>query len=87
MKTLKEFNQTVSWSTRIYVLMTITLMISTFLLNAWSGSFALSIALSVAIVLLAETILLSVQHHPRTWHIIGWILLLVLFLLLLVGAF
>lgn len=86
MKALKQFNETLNWSTRIFVLMAISLIIGAFVLNAWGSNFALAVALSLAIVLLTETIILSIQHHPRTWRIIGWFLLLILFLLLLVGA-
>lgn len=82
-----QFNQDLQWSTRIFILMAVLVLGGAFLFNAWSSNWALTVASALAVILLVESIVLSVQHHPRVWRIIGWVLLLLMLALLLIGAF
>jgi hypothetical protein len=84
-KTLKDFHKQLSWSTRIYTLLTIVLVAGAFLFDAWSTNWALAMVLAVAVVLLVESFAVSFHRHPRTWRIIRWILILILMGLLFIS--
>lgn len=86
MKTLKQLNYDLPWSTRIFTLMALIVVVGAFLLNAWTTNFALTIALTLAVLLLLESFVISIQRHPRTWKMIRWTLLLLLLMLLLLGT-
>ena len=81
-----QFNQDLHWSTRIFTLMAVLVLLGAFLFNAWGTNWALTVAVVLAVLLLVESIILSVQHHPRTWRAVGWVLLLLLLTMLLVGT-
>ncbi len=82
-----EFNQDLHWSTRIFTLMAVLVLLGAFLFNAWGTNWAFTVAVALAVILLVESVILSVQHHPRTWRTIGWVLLLLILAMLLIGAF
>ena len=85
-RTFQQFNSDLSWSTRIYLLLALLVTGGAFLFNAWTTNWAFTIAIALAVVLLVESFVLSVQHHPATWRAIGWALLLILLALLLIGG-
>lgn len=85
-KTLKEFHRGLSWSTRIYTLLTIVIALGAFLFKAWTTNWAMTMIVGLAVVLFVESFALYFQHHPRTWRLIRWGLLLLLLLLLLTGG-
>ncbi|GEM_PF-5527140 len=76
----------ISWSSVLYTVMSIIVIASAFIFQAWSTNFALTILLSIATLLFIESIILSILHHPRTWRTVGWIFLLLLLAGLLIGA-
>lgn len=80
-KTLHQFHQDIGWSTRIYVLLALTVVMGALIFRHWG----LTIAFALALVLLVEGLALSIQRHPATWRVIGWWLLLIGLALLLIG--
>lgn len=84
-KTLNDFHRNLSWSTRIYTLLTIVIAVGAFLFDAWNTNWAMTMIMALAVVLFVESFALYFQKHPRTWRLVRWGLLLVLLLLLLTG--
>ena len=84
-KTLCEFHRDLSWSTRIYTLLTIIIAVGAFFFDAWNTNWAMTMVVGLAVVLFVESFALYFQHHPRAWRLIRWGLLLLLLLLLLTG--
>lgn len=84
-KTLNDFHRNLSWSTRIYTLLTIVIAVGAFLFDAWNTNWAMTMIMALAMVLFVESFALYFQKHPRTWRLVRWGLLLVLLLLLLTG--
>ncbi len=89
-KTLRQFHRELSWSTRIYTLLTVVTAVGAFLFDAWSTNWALTIAVALAVVLFVESFALYFLHHPRAWRRLRWVLrlgvLLILWLLLSGGG-
>ncbi len=84
-KSLQEFHQSLSWSTRIYTLLTIVIALGAFVFDAWNTNWAMTMIVALAVILFVESFALYFQRHPRTWRLIKWGLLLLLLLLLLTG--
>ncbi|MCB9295810.1 MAG: hypothetical protein H6559_22205 [Lewinellaceae bacterium] len=84
-KTLNDFHRNLSWSTRIYTLLTIVIAVGAFLFDAWNTNWAMTMIMALAMVLFVESFALYFQKHPRTWRLVRWGLVLVLLLLLLTG--
>ncbi|MCB0589564.1 MAG: hypothetical protein KDD06_30040 [Phaeodactylibacter sp.] len=85
-KTLNEFHRELSWSTRIYTLLTIAIAVGALIFDAWNTNWAMTMVMGLAIVLFVESFAFYFQHHPRAWRLVKWGLLLLLLLLLLTGA-
>ena len=84
-KSLYDFHRGLSWSTRIYTLLTISIAVGAFLFDAWNTNWAMTMVVGLAVVLFVESFALYFQHHPRMWRLVRWGLLLLLMLLLLIG--
>ena len=84
-KTLKQFHEGLSWSTRIYTLLTIVLIIGAHFFKAWESDWALSMVMAIAVVLLVESFAISFHRHPKVWRVIRGILLLILLAFLLIS--
>lgn len=82
-KTLNEFHRDLSWSTRIYTLLTVVIALGAFVFDAWNTNWAITMVVGLAVVLFVESFALYFQKHPRAWRLIRWGLLLLLLLLLL----
>ena len=81
-KTLKQFHKELSWSTRIYTLLTIVTIIGAFVFNAWSTNWAMTIAVALAVILFVESFALYFLHHPRAWRWMRWVIRLLALLIL-----
>ena len=86
-KTLKQFHQGLSWSTRIYTLLTVCLVVGAHFFKAWETDWALTMIIALAMVLLVESFAISFHRHPKTWQVIRGVLLLILLALLLISFF
>ena len=84
-KTLNEFHRGLSWSTRIFTLLTLIIAAGAFLFDAWNTNWAMTMVVGLAVVLFVESFALYFQHHPRAWRLAKWGLLLLLLLLLITG--
>lgn len=85
-KTLKQFHRELSWSTRIYTLLTLALLAGAYLFDANHTSWALPITGAIAIVLFVESFAISFHRHPKMWQAIKWTIIFILLTLLLIGA-
>ncbi len=85
-KTLKEFHKDLSWSTRIYTLLTVALLAGAYIFDANNMGWALPITGAIAVILFVESFAISFHRHPKTWRVIKWTIILILLALLLIGA-
>lgn len=86
-KSWKEFHRDLRWSTRIYTLAAVLVILFSVLFNAWSTDWALTIVAVIAALLFIETFAYGHAHNPRLWDTIRWILILLLIAFLLMGHF
>ncbi len=84
-KTLKQFHKNLSWSTRIYTLLTVATVVFSYIFDAWNSNWVKTMILALAIILFAETFEIVFHQHPKTWRTIRWIIFLILAALLLIG--
>jgi len=85
-KTLIKLNQDISWSTRIYALLTIFIAAGAIFFNAMETDWALTIVSAIAGILLVESFAVFFHHHPRAWNLIRWLLILALMTLVIIGS-
>ena len=86
-KTFREFHNELSWSVRIQVLMAVGIIAGALIFDAWESDWALTMLFAITLVLGVESFALSFRHHPKTWRLIRWGLLLALMALLLTSYF
>lgn len=84
-KTLKEFNNELSWATRIYTLLAVAVIGFAYLTNASGSNWVMTILLAIASILFVETFAISFHRHPKTWKMIRWILIMILISLMLIS--
>ena len=84
-KTLKQFHKNLSWSTRIYTLLTIATVMFSYIFDAWNTNWVKTIVLALAIILFVETFEILFHKHPKTWKMIRWILILIAVAIILIG--
>ena len=81
-KTLRQFHRELSWSTRIYTLLTFVTAIGAFIFDAWSTNWALTIIVALSVVLFVESFALFFLHHPKAWKAVRWVVRLIILLIL-----
>ncbi len=86
-RTLKQFHKDLSWSTRIYTLMTVLVIVGSYIFDAWGTNWALTVVMAIAVILFVESFAISFHRHPKTWRVVRWILLLVLLALMLISSY
>lgn len=84
-KTLKQFHKGLSWSTRIYTLLTVTLLIGAYVFDANNTNWTLPIIGALSVILFVESFAISFHRHPKTWRVVRWAVILILLALLLIG--
>ena len=84
-KTLKQFHKNLSFSTRIYTLLTVATIAFSYVYDAWNSNWVKTIILALAIILFAETFEIMFYNHPKTFQMIRWIIILILLAILLIG--
>jgi len=72
----KSFNQQLSWSTKLYVLLAVSTVLLSVYLDAWEGYWFPTVLGAIAIVSLADFIGIYQSRYPGVLKKIGWILLL-----------
>lgn len=73
------------WSTRIYTLTVVLVILFSVFFNAWDTNWTMTIIAVIAALLFFETFAYAFAHHPTTWKTLRWILVLILAALLLTG--
>jgi len=84
-KTLKQFHKSLSWSTRIYTLLTVATIALSYYLDAWNTNWVKTIILALAIILFVETFEIVFHNHPKMWRTVRWIIILIALAFLLIG--
>ena len=86
-KSWKEFHNDLSWSTRIYTLAVLLVIVFSHWFDAWSTNWTMTIIAAIAGILFLESFAFYFIHHPRAWKAVRWILILLVLALLLTGAY
>ncbi|MDH3649057.1 MAG: hypothetical protein OEQ53_05200 [Saprospiraceae bacterium] len=84
-KTWKDFHRDLSWSTRIYTLLTLLIIVLSYFFKAWDTNWAMTMIVALAAILFVESFAIVFLHHPKLWLFIRWMLILVLLGLILMG--
>lgn len=84
-KTWRTWNQNLSWSTKVYVLLAVLIGIGSFAFQAWSTNWSVTILFALAIILLVEHFSIVAHRHPKSWKIFKWIILLLACALLFIS--
>ena len=85
-KTWKQFNVALSWSTKVYILIAISIGVGAFVFNAWATNWAMTILITLALTLLVEYLSLFSKNHPKTWTFIKWTILFITIMLLFISS-
>lgn len=85
-KSWSDLNKAMSSSTKIYVLVAVSIGIGSFIFNAWSTNWTLTILVTLAVTLLVEHFWVLAHRHPKTWNTIKWTILLIALALLFLSV-
>ena len=85
-KSLKRIHRDISWSTRIYALLTIFVAAGAIFFNAMETDWALTIISAIAGILLVESFAIFFHRHPKAWNLLRWILILALLTFIIIGS-
>ena len=86
-KNWSALNRDLSWSTKIYVLVVLLVSIGSFVFQAWTTNWVMTMLLTFAVVLLVEHFSIVSQRHPKSWRTFKWIVLLLVLALLLIASY
>ena len=84
-KTLKEFHERLSWNTKLFTLLAIVVASVARFSNAMNTDFALTMIISLLVVLFVESFAVISVKHPLVWRYTKWIVLLVILGLVVLG--
>lgn len=84
-KSWKKFNRDLRWSTKIYALSVVLVILFSVIFNAWQTDWSLTLIAAVGALFLIETFFYGHAHNPGVWQTILWILILILAAILLMG--
>lgn len=84
-KTLKDFHNELSWNTKIYTLLAITVLLLARFTSAFETDFAITIALGLMVVLFVESFAIVSLNHPTLWLYIKWTIILLVLAFILIG--
>lgn len=85
-KTWKEFHYDLRWSTRIYTLAAVLVIGFSYVFNAWSTNWTMTIVAAIAGILFVESFAYYFAHHPKAWKSMRWVLALIILMMILLGA-
>ena len=84
-KSFQQLHNQLSWNTKIYTLLAISVALFAKFSDALQSDFALTIILALSVVLLVESFVIISMSSPKKWKVIRWLALLVGLGLLLSG--
>ena len=84
-KSFQQLHNQLSWNTKIYTLLAISVALFAKFSNALQNDFALTIILALLVVLLVESFARISMSHPKKWKVMKWIALLIGLAILLSG--
>ena len=84
-KSWKEFHRDLSWSTRIYTLTVVLVIVFSYLFDPWSTNWTMTIIAAIAGILFVESFAFYFEHHPQAWKVFRWVVALLILSLLLLG--
>ena len=85
-KNLKDLHNQLSWNTKIYTLLAISVVVFAKLSDALQSDFALTIVLALLLVLFVESFVTISVKHPVAWRYVKWIVILLLLAFMLIGT-
>lgn len=72
-----SLQRVLSWETKIYVALAVLITVGSFLFDAWSTNWVLTILVGLASILLIEHFWIIAHRHPQAWRTFKWTLLLI----------
>ena len=85
-KSFQKLHNQLSWNTKIYTLLAISVAFFAKFSNALESDFALTIILALLVILFVESFVMISVAHPNKWRVFKWIALLVALAILLSGT-
>lgn len=73
----QTLDRELSWSTKIYVLVAIVIAVGSFIFDAWSSNWSLTMLVAIAVIFLVEHFWVVARRHPKAWRIFKWTVLLI----------
>lgn len=86
-KTIQDFHRELSWNTKLYTLLAITVLLVARFTSALETDFAITMVVGLLVILFVESFTIVTLHYPRLWNYIKWFILLVLLGLLFQSIF
>jgi len=65
-----------SWQTRIYAILAISVIIAAHVFDAWNSNWVLAVLVSLAVILFFESFELHFKGNPKVWKRFRWLLII-----------
>ena len=85
-QTIKEFNDSLSWEVRIFVLLSIAMVAGVFLFETWQATWSVAALFALIVVVGVEVFSNIKDKHPTIWRLIVWGIVLLMLAMLSIGA-
>ena len=82
-KTIRDFHNELSWNTKLYTLLAITVLLVAKFTSALETDFAITMVIGLLIILFVESFTIVSLHYPRLWKYTKWGIILIFLGLLL----
>ncbi|MCB0686563.1 MAG: hypothetical protein KDC53_08560 [Saprospiraceae bacterium] len=78
MKTTHDLRRELSWNTKFYILMTVSIFLLARLTSALETDFAFTMFVALAVLLVVEGLIMISVKYPVLWNYVKWIALALL---------
>ena len=83
MKTIQDFHHELSWNTKIYTLLAITVLLVARFSSALETDFAITMVIALMVILFVESFTIVLTKYPVLWKYTKWLIFLILLGMLL----
>jgi hypothetical protein len=84
-RTLRDFHNELSWNTKIYTLLAISVLLLARFTSALTTDFAVTIVLGLLVILFVESFAIISFNHPGAWVYVKWVVILLVLAFVLLG--
>lgn len=84
-KTISSIDKDLTLNTKLFIMMTFLVLLFSYWMDFNDFTFVFASLLSLIAVLMVEYYFVLVNKYPETWHMLKWIVLLLILVFIIIG--